>query len=476
MATKIQYVKDMARPHTQISCQKWVSSYDELRTSFQLLDQDGDDHLDLNELTKLCIDLGIDTGRLVNLLQIFDIDGDGTLDFDEFCCIFYPSWEVIRPLMPAPRTNNPAPAQEEEDEQKEDGEYFLDTTFTADRELPEDAVWIRVPKLIWGKAKLFNHIEPNDISQGNLGDCWLLCALAGMAEFPGLIQSCFRETTLHPHGKYHIKIWDGTIWHAVVIDDYVPSERHCIRYKPANAQPAQGELWVLLLEKALAKWCGGYTNLEGGQDVAAWRMLMGRNDCEMLQYIPAERAWYRCAVEWCGPRSPQCRYRRTVKVDVFSQLLTWERSNYCLGAATFKADPVDLTDEVGFSAGEGIRRDGIVIGHAYTILQVVSFNGHNLIQLRNPWGDDHEWNGRFSDGACEWEEYPDLAEKLGLGLKDDGLFWMCAEDFANVFERVSMCPHDEPSPRRAQISPEVHARIQSGQAKKYTWCEILFAN
>ena len=42
------------------------------------------------------------------------------------------------------------------------------------------------------KMHLFdNGINPHDVAQGALGDCWLLAAMACMAEFPGAIENCF---------------------------------------------------------------------------------------------------------------------------------------------------------------------------------------------------------------------------------------------------------------------------------------------
>ena len=44
---------------------------------------------------------------------------------------------------------------------------------------------------------------------------------------------------------------------------------------PLFAQPHQGELWVLVLEKAFAKLCGSYAALDGGLTLWALHVMTG---------------------------------------------------------------------------------------------------------------------------------------------------------------------------------------------------------
>jgi len=36
---------------------------------------------------------------------------------------------------------------------------------------------------------LFDKIEPNDVSQGKIGNCWLMAAISALAEFPEFIMN-----------------------------------------------------------------------------------------------------------------------------------------------------------------------------------------------------------------------------------------------------------------------------------------------
>lgn len=441
----------------------WVTPHDVLRTKFGELDEDEDQKLNRDELLELCEHIGYPADKLDDMIMHYDEDGDGAINFDEFCCMFYPEWEAFEVVSGTPGNEyNNTITDEEEQGQYDAGLDFNDTTFHADEnldpEFEDSAVLVRAPKLIpltAGRPRLFTGIDPHDINQGGLGDCWLLCALAAMAEFPGLIQSCFRNKRISNKGKYEVKIWDGEQWNGVIIDDQIPAIGNTFGAdEPIFARPNRGELWVVLLEKALAKWVGGYSNLEGGQDFCAWRLLIGRDDCEVLEQNE-DGVWQRKPVEWLGAKHIDCSFGDGVDVSedqIWDIIENWESQNSVLGAATWKGES---TGEKGFSGGEEMRADNIVQGHAYSILQMTEFKDHNLklIQLRNPWGNEMEWNGRWSDGSDEWDEYEDVANRLGIGDKDDGMFWMEFSDFLDVFERVSMCPHEMPVARRSEVPP-----------------------
>ncbi len=63
-----------------------------------------------------------------------------------------------------------------------------------------------------------------------------------------------------------------------------------------------------------------------------------------------------------------------------------------------------------------------------------------MIRIRNPWGNDAEWKGAWSDGSPEWQYIPDdEKESLGINFDADGEFWMSYKDFKNYFDQVEIC-------------------------------------
>ena len=58
-------------------------------------------------------------------------------------------------------------------------------------------------------VKLFDKIEPSDMIQGGLGNCWLLAALSVVAEYPQFLPyRVFDVDDAQLDGKYTIHLWD----------------------------------------------------------------------------------------------------------------------------------------------------------------------------------------------------------------------------------------------------------------------------
>ena len=143
-----------------------------------------------------------------------------------------------------------------------DGKY-LDADFPAipasigaSVKSPPDC-WLRAPDFL-PHTKLFDGIEPGDITQGHLGNCWLMAAFACVAEFPILIESLFREESATADGRYTVRLYDLSTkdWVALSIDDAIPCKWRHGNPVPCFTRPSGREMWTLLLEKAFAKLCG----------------------------------------------------------------------------------------------------------------------------------------------------------------------------------------------------------------------------
>ena len=108
--------------------------------------------------------------------------------------------------------------------------------------------------------KLFEgRIEPADIMQGSLGDCWLLAALACIAERnEALIKTLFLTRTASECGHYKVRLYDvfngPPAWRCFTLDDWVPVDKGTSN--PMYTKPNGNELWVMLMEKAFAKMVG----------------------------------------------------------------------------------------------------------------------------------------------------------------------------------------------------------------------------
>jgi hypothetical protein len=119
---------------------------------------------------------------------------------------------------------------------------------------------------------IFNDINPDDIIQGALGDCYFLCAMSALAEFPDRVRALFKTQSVNPAGIYEIEFCIGGRQTSVIIDDWIPVKKDG---QPAFCNTKENELWTIFLEKAFAKLHANYDVMAGGKSGMALHMLTG---------------------------------------------------------------------------------------------------------------------------------------------------------------------------------------------------------
>ena len=78
--------------------------------------------------------------------------------------------------------------------------------------------------------------------------------------------------------------------------------------------------------------------------------------------------------------------------------------------------------------------------HAFTVPATLQLNdGTKLIQVRNPWGEEN-YNGDWSDASYKWTEA--IKQEVGFKYtwKDDGVWWISANDFHESMESITYSP------------------------------------
>jgi hypothetical protein len=253
-------------------------------------------------------------------------------------------------------------------------------------------------------------IEPNDIKQGSLGDCYFLSVLAALAEKPRRIRRLFESPKPNEQGCYAVKVCNVGMWTTILLDDYIPCSAST--KKPIFSRSNGNELWVLLLEKAWAKIYGSYARIEAGLTRECLHDLTG------------------------APTKYYLTGNTKKNEEIWTEISNGEKKDFVMtcGSGDF------------FSGADLMTSVGLVGSHAYSLLAALTVKDRygrdvRLVKLRNPWGQG-EWKGAWSDASADWT--PELKRQLKIENVDDGIFYMKYEEMLKYFTDIQICKvHDD---------------------------------
>ncbi|KAM9777611.1 calpain-3 [Neosynchiropus ocellatus] len=274
----------------------------------------------------------------------------------------------------------------------------------------KNIVWKRPKEICENPQFIVGGANRTDICQGDLGDCWLLAAIACLTLNEKLLfrvvppEQSFSDGYA---GIFHFQFWRYGDWVDVVIDDRIPTSNNQLVF---TKSAERNEFWSALLEKAYAKLHGSYEALKGGNTTEAMEDFTG-GVTEFYELKEAPKELYKIMKKALERGSLMgCSIDSLVPARYETRTLT-----------------------------------GLVKGHAYSVTAVEECKLLNkdtkvrLVRLRNPWGQV-EWNGPWSDNSKEWATLSKAdKDRLQHQSAEDGEFWMSFEDFKKNFTKIEIC-------------------------------------
>ena len=248
--------------------------------------------------------------------------------------------------------------------------------------------------------------EPNDIRQGLIPCNHLDSALSALAEKYNLIKRIFKTEYYSENGIYQIKLCVNGEWTTVVIDDYFP----CIPLSsPLVTRSQSNELWILILEKALAKVFDCYYNLTC---INISEFLLTLTGCPSFTYnienIQGEE-----------------------KKEIFNKIKNYVVEKKYLVIAISKMPEIDNNNVDGENEDDNSLT---VPNFGYTIIDIKTKYRPNLIVLRKVWYDEKKEANIENYLNNLINEYPSMISEI-----NDSTLQLTLKDFLKEFSSLAVC-------------------------------------
>ncbi|XP_078145830.1 calpain-3b isoform X2 [Centroberyx gerrardi] len=270
--------------------------------------------------------------------------------------------------------------------------------------------WKRPSEICENPEFIIDGASRTDICQGQLGDCWLLAAIACLTLNEKLLYRVIppdQSFTENYAGIFHFQFWRYGEWIDVIVDDRIPTLNNQLVFTKSHRN---NEFWSALLEKAYAKLHGSYEALKGGNTLEAMEDFTGG----VTEFFDLSEA----------------------PADLYKIMRKALERGSLMGCSIDVLSAFDMESRTDL---------GLVRGHAYSIIALEECDQRpqdtkiRLIRMRNPWGWVL-WKGPWSVNSDEWSTLS-IADKDNLKKQtvEASEFWMSFNDFKRNFTKLEIC-------------------------------------
>lgn len=304
--------------------------------------------------------------------------------------------------------------------------------------------WLRQRLISSGTHCLFGHIERPQkmvnrrvvyegpgacgegcLVQGLLADRWILNAVAMLIAHPAMLKSLFIPTGQEDQGRYCVRLFEGTSWKSVFVDDLVPVAPD---HRPIFSHTSHlQESWLTLLLKAVAKHIGSYGHVayHSARPDAIDMSLRWFSGGHVLRKHTADFDWN--SDEYLVEKG-------RVGGGAFVGEMLAEGSVIALGrseAMAFTSDP------------KSRNRDSAPYGRLLPILAIKhdKANARRVLILRDAWGVHLDPRHGNTDG---------VAETLDQGTGHCRTYVISLDEVAERFDTIWLCRLPDTTRNQAQ--------------------------
>lgn len=255
------------------------------------------------------------------------------------------------------------------------------------------------------KLRLFNEYEPepNEIISGIIPDNHFISALSALAEKYDLIRKIFITKTYSKNGFYQVKLCFNGEWINVLVDDFFPCKPNS---DPLVSRSPGSEIWVLALEKALAKLFEAYYN------------LLQLNICDYFSLLTGLPTEFWDLKELLSIIDKQTLFKKIKRM--------LEKYNLMVAITKSIVNENDITnntiDKSKDNEGEGL----LVPNMGYSLLKIENETKNHVMILRKIWYDDKK------DEKIKKMEKENFENKIEDTEK--GLLYFCIFNIALFFK------------------------------------------